>query len=292
MSKATYVITVGYCLFVVCFMANGQPSQVIPSIGDSARSVFVIEQHDRSFEGKDYRLYIAAAKEPAALRRPVLYMLDGNGQFPILLNQIKNVSAGTPLIVGIGYPIDRAYPKERTRDYVPAEYQGEGGGAEDFYRFIIQDVKPFIESHYSVDTTRQTLCGHSHGGLFALYVAFEHPSAFQHYVAASPSLWWAKGKTVPDRRPLFTTGIPQSLTLTMGEYEENPSLDTLRAKLPPAIQEIKNRRRGGMPVRRLAAIMAEEVPAFRLIVYPGKNHGSSVPLFLMEALLVAGNDIF
>ncbi|WP_298653034.1 alpha/beta hydrolase-fold protein [uncultured Proteiniphilum sp.] len=275
-------------LLFIAYPMQGQPSQVRTPIEESARQLFDMEQHDLTYNGKEYRLYIAQPAGSGQTPHPVLYMLDGNGQFPMLVNAMEEVSDNTPLIVGIGYPSLQAYPKERTRDYtISVEGNGEGGDAEDFYRFIIDKVKPFVEANYAVDTTRQTLCGHSYGGLFTLYVAFNHTRAFQHYLAGSPAIWWGQGVIVPKQRPFFSH-IPHSVTITLGEYEENPESDPSRKNLTPEIRKIKEQRKGGLSPRDLASMIAEEVPDCRFILYPSKNHGSSIPEFLKEAVYVAG----
>lgn len=275
-------------LLFTIYPVQGQPSQVITPIEESAKQLFDLEQHDLIYNEREYRLYIAQPSGSGQTSHPVLYMLDGNGQFPMLINAVDEISENTPLIVGIGYPSLQAYPKERTRDYtIPIEGNVEGGGAEDFYRFIVDKVKPFIEANYAMDTTRQTLCGHSHGGLFTLYVMFNHTRSFQHYLAASPSIWWGEGAIVPEHRPLFSH-IPHSVTITLGEYEENPDLDPSRKNLAPEILRKKEQRKGGISSRELAVIIAEEVPDCRFILFEGKNHGSSIPEFLKEAMRVAG----
>jgi predicted alpha/beta superfamily hydrolase len=269
--------------------ASGQPSQQIVPIQSRVYRLFDISQCDTAYNGNPYRLYIARPKAPDANKEktPVLYMLDGNGQFPMLLNQLTEAPANFPLIVGIGYPSDMAYPRERVRDYtIPIEGSEEGGGAETFYRFLCETVKPFIEKNYPVDTTRQTLCGHSHGGLFVLYVAFRHTPAFRHYLAASPSLWWGNGKIVPTSRPLFPSP-PQSITITLGEYEENPLLDKSPRQLPAGI---KKQRQSDVSARDLHQLIAKESPNARFILYEGKTHGSSIPGFLQEAIRIAAGN--
>lgn len=277
-----------FLLFV--YPIAGQPSQKIIPVKESAKQLFDLRQHDLAYNGRKYRLYIARPVDRGDASRPVLYMLDGNGQFPMLVNGVEEVSENTPLIVGIGYPSDMAYPKERTEDYtIPVEGDEEGGGAEEFYRFIVDKVKPFIEANYSIDTTRQALCGHSHGGLFTLYVMLNHTRSFQHYIAASPSTWWGEGAIVPNRRPFFSD-IPQSVTITLGEFEEKPGLDPSRKNLPPDILRKKMQRKGGVPPRELALMIAKEVPGCRFILFEGKNHGSSIPEFLKEAIQVASGE--
>jgi len=271
----------------------GQPDQRITQIQDKVYDLFDINEHDFTYNNNQYRVYIAQAKstETEQKKIPILYMLDGNGQFPMILNQIKETSETFPLIVAIGYPERKSYPKDRTRDYtIPIEESEEGGGAEFFYQFITDVVKPFIEENYNIDTTRQTLCGHSYGGLFVLYVAFNHTSSFQNYVAGSPSIWWGNGKIIPTDRPLFSSP-PKSFTITLGEYEEKPSLDKPRREMTPEVKAMKEKRkRGSVSARDLSEMISKEIPDTRFLLYEGKNHGSSVSPLLDEAIKVASNN--
>lgn len=283
------VLLSGFVFFLHLARQDGicQPSQLLTPIEDSVYSRFTIIEYDMSFNNHAYRLYIAEPKAEAPGVRPVLYMLDGNGQFPILMNQTKVVTPYTPVIVGIGYPIRKAYPKERTRDYtIPMEGDSIGGEAEPFYRFIMEMVKPFVEERYRVDKTRQTLCGHSHGGLFTLYVAFNHTDAFRNYFAASPSVWWADGDIVPRRRPVFLSK-PKSVTISLGEFEENPRPDGSGRDTNPEAEKRKQLHRNGTTARDVASLIETEVADTRFILYEGKSHGSSIPYFLKDVLQVA-----
>ncbi|WP_254842571.1 alpha/beta hydrolase-fold protein, partial [Serratia marcescens] len=85
------------------------------------------------------------------------------------------------LYVGIGYQDGVHILKATTCDYtVPSDDKEfiHGGGAPAFYQIITTCVKPWIESHYSINTYKQTLAGHSHGGHFVLYTLMNHPDSF------------------------------------------------------------------------------------------------------------------
>lgn len=47
-----------------------------------------------------------------------------------------------------------------------------------------------VEAVLPIDPDRQSLFGHSFGGLFVLYSLFTRPSAFTTWIAASPSIYW------------------------------------------------------------------------------------------------------
>lgn len=282
-------IIMSFVLIINSLYMMAQPSQIITPITESAQKLFNFSQQDISYHNINYRLYIAEPKDKKIEKtpKPVLYMLDGNGQFPMLINEIEATNDSLPIIVGIGYPSLKAYPNERTRDYTIAiDEDANSGGAQNFYSFIINEVKPYIESNYNVDINRQSLCGHSYGGLFTLFVLFNHTEAFQNYIAASPSIWWGNGAIVPHRKPIFTNK-PNSVTITLGEYEENPNADPERANLSPEILAKKNARIGGISPRQLSTKLSEEIPNCSFILYKGKNHGSSIKPFLIEATRIA-----
>lgn len=278
-------------LFSNAITAKSQ--QTIPPIESSAYQYFQIQQRDISVDTEhNYRIYIAVPKAtPPASGYPVLYMLDGNGQFPIAVNSYRPEQGHPPLIVAIGYPTDVSYNIAlRTRDYTPSavgEEFANGGKAEDFYQFIRQQLKPWVKENFAVDTEKQTLAGHSFGGLFTLYTLFNHPEAFQRYVAASPSIWWGNGVVIPQRSPLLTT-IPESVTITVGEYEEKSNPADANKIQSAERQKRMAQRQQVTKARTLAADLAKQSPNVNFILFPGKSHGSVIPDAVSTAVIVAG----
>lgn len=272
---------------------TAKPQQIIPPIESSAYQYFQIQQRDMSVDAEhNYRIYIAIPKSaPPASGYPVLYMLDGNGQFPTAVNSYRPEQNHQPLIVAIGYPTDVSYNTAlRTRDYTPpatGEEFTNGGKAEEFYQFIHQRLKPWITENFAVDTQKQTLAGHSFGGLFTLYTLFNHPEAFQRYVAASPSIWWGNGIVIPKRSPLLTA-IPESITITVGEYEEKPNPADANKMQNAERQKRMAQRQQVTKARTLAADLAKQNANVNFIMFPGKNHGSMIPDAIATAVTVAG----
>ena len=189
-----------------------------------------------------YRLFVSAPSTPApAAGWPVLYVLDGNALFPALATQARAAdlraerSGAEPvLVVGIGYPVEGLYDMPaRAQDYTPSPRHTEvepdrQRDADDFARVIEEEIKPLIAAQYSVDQSRQTLFGHSYGGLFTLHVLLHSPASFSGYVAASPSIWWDQHSLL-EAVPSFvgnTEGQPRKprLLLSVGLAEE-PSAD-------------------------------------------------------------------
>ncbi|WP_245929663.1 alpha/beta hydrolase [Brenneria roseae] len=285
---------IAFTLMVSCILpARAQPS--IPVISEQAQRHFEIQQFDmQSGKQHAYRLFVAIPRQAVPQAGyPVLYMLDGNAQFPFAVNSYKEENGPAPLIVAIGYQITQAYDvPARTRDYTPPTTIREpdfaaGGEAEDFYQFLQNQVKPWAEARYPVNTQKQTLAGHSFGGLFTLYTLFNHSESFQRYVAASPSIWWGNGVVIPARTPLLSTP-PLSITLSAGEYEDAPEKVNAGQPIDAEREERKNRRKLVMKAKTLAAQLKAQGTNAEFILFPGKNHGSVIPDAMGKAVVIAG----
>jgi predicted alpha/beta superfamily hydrolase len=142
---------------------------------------------------------------------PILYALDANAGFGTLVegHRMMSLRKDLPdvLIAGVGYPVeDFAETLEvRRRDLTPtpdrddlaegprSEEAPRSGQADEFLRFLREELFPTIEGRYHVDSGDRGLLGVSFGGLFAVYALFTDPSAFRRYVIGSPSLWWDDG---------------------------------------------------------------------------------------------------
>ena len=257
-------------------MILATPDFIIPKINENMNTLYKIHQKDLLFESKLYRLFIA---EPKANNKPlsVLYMLDGNAQFPIAVNTVDPTQA-LPLIVGIGYVSENAYAiAERQRDYtfpVNGEDFKNGGGASDFLRFIQTQVKPEIEQQYHINPEKQFFFGHSFGGLFGLYVLFHQPDLFQYYTLASPSLWWGNGSFLPQTMPWIKSS-PKHILITLGEYEEYPERDPkLTSEQLQRIEQRKKMRPFNAPKLAEKLVQQGYPVIFRWISH--KNHGDSI----------------
>jgi predicted alpha/beta superfamily hydrolase len=86
--------------------------------------------------------------------------------------------------------------KARIREYTPTHVPRLGGGRADRYaKFLIEEVKPFIEREYRIlsGPEKTGIGGSSLGGLVSLYLGLRIPEAFGKIAALSPSVWWNQG---------------------------------------------------------------------------------------------------
>lgn len=256
--------------------SQAQINQNIPMLNPQIKDYYSIQEKNFTFNHQQYRIFIA--KPTQQNTKSVLYVLDGNAQFPLAINAV-DPNKPLPLIVGLGYPENMAYPIERrTWDYTFATEGGafqKGGGATLFLQFIQQQVIPFIQQEYVKSPAQQVLVGHSFGGLFALYTLFHQGDLFSDYIIASPSLWWGKGEIIQQRPTQLANNI-KYLHFTLGEYEQYPQRDpNITAERLERIQQ----RRQHMPVEEVVKLLQQQYskPIIDFTIIPHKNHGGVIP---------------
>ncbi|MEN3931376.1 alpha/beta hydrolase-fold protein [Microvirga sp. W0021] len=284
-----YIILILSTISLFSLNASALPSQDVPPISAEASERFTISQYDIATAVDSYRIYLAIPKTAAPDKGyPALYLLDANLQFPMTVNAYKPENGPAPVIVGIGYKGDGVnFTPDRTRDYtVPAtgEDYKEGGKSPAFYHFIEDQVKPLVAEKVKTDPKRQTLLGHSFGGLFTLHVIFNHPEAFTRYVAVSPALWWGKGIVIPNDLSL-PKAMPEKIIITVGSIEEIPDM----SKLPddPVARKRIELRRQGPKIRDIAKKLQDGGWPVAFFSDPGKNHTTIIPDAIDEALKLA-----
>ena len=122
---------------------------------------------------------------------PVLYVLDGDIAFGMATSISRYLQIGDNIpdliVVGIGYgALTKKVAEKRRRDYRPTE----AGGADNFLKFIGEELIPYIDANYRTIPGNRTINGYSLGGLFGLYTLFTRPNTFDNYIIGSPNLSW------------------------------------------------------------------------------------------------------
>lgn len=257
--------------------------------------------------GKTYRIQTIAVGRQPPEGYPVLYLLDGDAFFPAVAAEARSLAVRasanrtTPLlIVAVGYPGGQPFsPDARAEDYTPPSENRTGignsyrrfGGAEAFQRFLNTELKPEIATRFKTHPCRQSLFGHSYGGLFALYILFKHTGDFQDYLIASPSIWWDDARILESlpafldkrRQPLPHTSL--GIQLTVGEYEQKPP-PYLTAS--PARQALLKQRRMVERVltlnNQLAALPRQAAVSVHARVYPATTHAGTAFYSLSDGL--------
>ncbi|WP_417662787.1 alpha/beta hydrolase [Pseudomonas sp.] len=290
-----------YLLLLLSFlpwMAQAKPdlTRVMgETLAERGSEFFNFEHFDLSSADnqRHYRVYLAIPKQSApASGYPVLYMLDGNAALAALKDQWFSGLSEMPLLVMIGYAGERVInPAERTLDYTPAAQAGQplvfqgrrAGGASAFLQLIEGQIKPVVEAKYLLDQQRQSLWGHSFGGLFVLNTLFTKPQSFNRYIAASPSLWWQSGLILEIEKQLPADAQAQ-LLIVHGELEGQ----TQKRREVPKERAAAMRAVGTDALPRMVKRLAE-IPGLQLEYQqlPGLSHGPMLPASIPWALKVA-----
>ena len=291
----------------------------------AAKPFLPIAAHDlTSVEGLTYRIIVAPPAGPApAAGYPVIYIMDGNAWAPMAAEVIRtNLDFGLrskvepAVVVGIGYPIDGAFDmKRRPHDLTTASnlprpvskvVPTDSGGYEAMVRFVQDRVKPDIEKRFPIDRTRQTLAGHSLGGLFTLRTLINHPDWFQTYLAFSPSIWWHDAALIKEALVLSPSPAQRAarVYIGVGELEEYKTADyvaemeaNLRAHLavdPKALggesvesyMSTAHSRENHMVdnARDMARILADKGLKVRYDQFPEEDHFSVLPSQIGRAI--------
>jgi predicted alpha/beta superfamily hydrolase len=172
---------------------------------------------------RDVIVYLPPGYDTAAKKHyPVFYMQDGQNLF----------DGATSFIAGQEWRVDEAAQSlintgkiepliivgiynagvERVNEYTAAQDQKyRAGGKADLYgRFLVEELKPFIDRTYRTraDAQHTGLGGSSLGGLISLYLGLKYPAVFTRIAVVSPSVFWADNQIVH-----YTEGQTRKLPL-------------------------------------------------------------------------------
>ena len=156
-------------------------------------------------DDRDVLVYLPPGYEAEAGRRyPVLYLHDGQNLFDgatafirgqdwrvgeTAQSLIESNAIEPVIIVGV-YNTGR----KRVEEYTPSrDPRFKVGGKAGLYgRLLVEELKPFIDSHYRTksDAKNTGLGGSSLGGLVTMYLGLRYPDVFGKLAVVSPSVWW------------------------------------------------------------------------------------------------------
>lgn len=152
---------------------------------------------------RDVTVWVPDGYDPSGPALPVIYMQDGENLFEpshslshadwevgkTLTAMIKRGEIPPVVVVGMSSTNRRGreylpgkvvrHLPEATRAIIEASWQGESV-SDTYLRFIVEELKPFIDSHYRVsrDASETFIMGSSMGGLISFYAQSEYPKVF------------------------------------------------------------------------------------------------------------------
>ncbi|KHT62350.1 hypothetical protein RJ45_18255 [Photobacterium gaetbulicola] len=165
------------------------------------------------------RVYLPANYDSSTQHFPVIYMHDGQNVFEPELciagaswqvaeqldaRQAEGKTAGV-IVVGIDCSQQREQLGRRD-EYSPWPFMPpamlanweqatvpQGGEGDAYCGFIVQTLKPYIDSHYRTLPEREStiIAGSSMGGFISLYAALKYQDTFSKAGVFSPAFWFA-----------------------------------------------------------------------------------------------------
>ncbi len=145
--------------------------------------------------GQDYLIKVRLPESYATTTTnyPVLYLLDGDHAFAMATDIVQYLVYGESIpdliIISPAYGSKDA-PEEggmnmRDRDLLPypVDWTTQTPGAAQYLQFFQQELIPYVESLYRIDSANRTLWGGSLGLLFVFFTLFHDPRLFRNYIA-------------------------------------------------------------------------------------------------------------
>jgi predicted alpha/beta superfamily hydrolase len=226
------------------------------TVGPAAKSradARVELRYHRDFESKLLKnrrtivVYVPPGYEGEPHRRyPVFYLQDGQNVFDAATaafgvewqaddsaqRLIREGKIEPIILVGIYNTPDRI--NEYTPHYDSKQRIGGKGGL--YGRFVVDEVKPFIDREYRTMPSREhtAIGGSSLGGLISLAMAREQHAHFSMCTVMSASLWWDGGRLVRDLGRSKRWMRDMRFWVDMGTREGNTQLQP-----PPGIVQIR-----------------------------------------------------
>ncbi|MCB8888741.1 alpha/beta hydrolase [Vreelandella malpeensis] len=270
---------------------------------DESIQAYRFEQFDVAHgdEARRWRITLAIPEYPApAAGFSAMWMLDGNAALMAFDTDLLEMLAerpSPPVLVFLGYASELRTDPRRRSDYTFTALDGDdtlppgqqGGGADAFLTALEQRIRPEVECRVTLAPNQQTLWGHSLGGLFVLHTLYTRPDAFNHYAAASPSLWWHEGALLDaPERAFLAQGVsqPTRVRITLGGAErarDHRHRDLNDPRVQAHLARIISVPADAPP--RLAERLAEVAnlkASYR--EFPGLGHGPMLNASLQDAL--------
>jgi len=147
-------------------------------------------------------IYLPPGYDTSQARYPVLYLHDGQNVFDAATSFAGEWQADETLnrlakedgLRLIAVAIDNG-GEHRLNEYSPWLNEQYGGGeGADYLHFIVNHLKPYIDSLYRTRSGREDtgILGASMGGLISLYAAIEYQEVFGMAGILSPALWFSE----------------------------------------------------------------------------------------------------
>lgn len=210
-----------------------------------------------TYEGKEITVYIPPSCGAWNMTFPLLFVQDGDYLFESNVEQLeaKFANGDLPELIVAGVA-----PHNRLDEYTPwpagalvDSRPGFGGRADEYIRFLIDRLKPYLEANYYAQSGRgQTgVLGASLGGLLALYAGCRRPDAFTRYGLLSASMWYEGMLSFIHRESARLAAGDSRLYVSVGSLEGVGKETVQKDMVPFTMQAVQMLRQSGFGPERL-----------------------------------------
>lgn len=224
----------------------------------------------------------------------VVYVLDGSWALGMAaamctLQLVDLVNPGFPrlLLVGVDYPVGAV--NSRSRDYTMVDSapkaMAEGlaaspktatGGADNFLRFLEEELDPLIRARYNTTGKPAGILGDSFGGTFTFYSFLKQSKLFDRYWLGSPGIFTTSTDYLAQFRETLAGPLAHDtkMFLSLGSLEANGGIDFYEDM--------------GRSFNSMVSALNTKPNAqlsWQHQVYPGKTHTSVLAPAMSDALL-------
>lgn len=163
-------------------------------------------------------------------RYPVIYLLDGDGNFNDIVSItefMSNAGLCPPMIV-VGI-LHNSRMNELTFG-TDKETPGIVGRGEKFMSYVERELMPYIDSSYPA-ASYKIFIGHSVGGLTVVNTLIHHPDLFNAYVSLDAALWWNSQQIVTEAKMILANKNYKGKALFMALANRmERGMDTLKVQ--------------------------------------------------------------
>ena len=218
---------------------------------------------------------------PSKKSYPVLYVLDGDKSFGMTkeiadwLMWSKEIKDIIVVAITYGKGTDEWWQR-RARDYshcddtiIAKGWFRETGGADNFLKFIKNELFPAIQKNYKTSQDSTAIMGLSFGGTLASYVLFTQPDLFSCYLLIAPALFWNDNDIIKIEKDYFRNHKELNKTVYVA-YGSLDSKESVINSTSDLIQTIQNRKYEGLK--------------FTSRIFEGETHISVYPTALTNGL--------
>jgi len=208
-------------ILIFCIKTNAQ------STASKQVSTFTIDAPQLETQKKIW-VYLPRGYQDSNNLYPVIYMHDAQNLFDDKTSfvgewkvdeYLDTIDKNESIIIGIEHGNEK-----RIEELTPYPNEKYGGGkGNDYMNFIIETLKPYVDSNYRTLSTKEhtTIWGSSLGGLISLYAVIKYPETFGKAGVFSIAIWINKNQMFelvknseidPEKKIYFLVGAEEGNT--------------------------------------------------------------------------------